>query len=229
MNKSPSFLTEEDIQTVEKDRLLQFYTGLRLTFMIRASDIPLSLRDTNAECFFAVLYEEINSGEYMDVGWVDAYVQAAHEISYRMQGHPRELRKQISELKKATQLPSGHRRMKIDSKTDDHKEYSFLYLDSKIRTRIYRHLLLAESIIIADWCLGSLERLKSIQRRTEYDVYDIKSRQLRRTTYTVRINGRTPFFAIGIMGTCRKVYEETSRVFYEENKFQFLGEKLWPR
>jgi hypothetical protein len=226
LDESPAIITNEDIQTVNGDRILQFYTGLRLTFMIRASDIPQSLRDSHALSFYAVLFEEVNSGEYMDVGWVDEYVHAAGEISHRMKGYPKELRKQISELKKVIQLPFGSRRVVVETKPTSNSKYAFLALDPKIRSRIYKHLLLGESIVIADWSLGTLERLKSIQRRTEYDVYNSRSKQLHRTTYMVRVEGSVPFFNLGIMETCRQVYEETSRIFYEQNIFRFLGEQI---
>jgi hypothetical protein len=60
LDESPAIITNEDIQTVNGDRILQFYTGLRLTFMIRASDIPQSLRDSHALSFYTVLFEEVN-------------------------------------------------------------------------------------------------------------------------------------------------------------------------
>lgn len=223
ISESPAILTDEDIVSAKSDQILEFYTGLRITFMIRAESLPETITESTANTLFTYLFHEIDSDEYMDVGWVDEYIHAAQEISHRMRGHPKELRKQIAKLQRANQTPSGRRKLRHAKRVKSKAGEKFLALPQKVRDRIYRLLLVRGSVTICDWSVASIRAMKSISRRTEYDVHDSHSKSLKRTTYSVRTEGYDNPVGLGIMGVCRQTYLESSKIFYEENQFRFLG------
>lgn len=217
LRNTPAIIPEDDLTRESPARISDFYQGVRFLMILHGSDrVPLDLQQNyhriTSDGFFQVLYDAVNSGEYMATGWVDEYVQAAEEISFRMRGYPRKMRLQLRDLREAERCPSG-------PKIDRPRFRGFLDLPEQVRNRIYQLLLVRDAIAVTDWAVGT--KMGSIRRRTDYDVRVFKDS--RRTTYTVRVQGRVSWIGVGIMQVNRQIYNESAQIFYGENTFKFLG------
>jgi len=191
---------------------------------LRLGGLPQDLREDLISCsaldFYGVLYAAVDSGMYRDMSWVEEWFHAVTEVSIRMRGYPRELRKQIRLVVVASRTPSCRQAIVEEEKTID-TDPTFLFLDlpKKIRYQVYRHLLVKESIIVCDWAAGS--DIKSVKRRTDYDVR--VGKEQRRTTYQVRVMGKKQEIDLAIMRVNKQIADESATVFYSENAFRFLG------
>lgn len=225
LGNTPAIITEDDLSYESPARITEFHQGVRFLMILHGSDnVPFELKQkyhsTASDGFFQALYEVVDSGEYMATGWVDEYVHAAEEISFRMRGYPKKMRLQLRDLRVAERSPSGR---KLEDNYDIIMSRppfrGFLDLPAEIRDRIYQLLLVRDSIVVADWAVGT--KLENVRRRTDYDVR--VSRENRRTTYTVRVESRVLWIGMGIMGVNQQIYRESSQIFYGENTFKFLG------
>jgi hypothetical protein len=220
----PPILTEEDITKVSPAKISEFYQGVKMLVLIRANSFPDELieavQSRPAVEFDQVLYAALSSGVFMDVGWVDDWLHAVNELSVRMEGFPRELKKRIHVLEAAARAPGGLFNPDQDMNMEDLPSvFRFLDLPKPIRERIYRFLLLKESIVVCDWAAGVTPT--GVLRRTDYDVR--VNRETRRTTYQVRALGRGRRTDLKILSLNKQIYEEASQIFYGENTFKFLG------
>ena len=224
LEATPAFLTEEDMTTASLGKITEFYRGVKTLMLLRLGGLPQDLREDfisrSALDFYGVLYAAVDSGMYRDISWVEEWSHAVTEVSIRMRGYPRELRKQIRLITVASRTPSCRQAIIEKEKIID-MDPTFLFLDlpNKIRYQVYRHLLVKESIIICDWAVGS--DVKSVKRRTDYDVRVGKKQ--RRTTYQVRAMGKKQEIDLAIMRVNKQIADESATVFYGENTFQFLG------
>ena len=224
LEATPAFLTEEDLTTVSLGKITEFYEGAKTLMLIRLGGLPQDIREDltsrPALDFYSALLAAVDSGVYRDVDWVEEWSHAVSEVSIRMRGHPRELRKQMKQVVVVSQKPSGGRADVGKEKIKDPDPgFHFLNLPKKIRYQIYRHLLVKGSIIICDWAVR--REVKSVKRRTDYDVR--VGKEQRRTTYQVRAAGKKQRVDLGIMGVNKQIANESTALFYSENKFRFLG------
>lgn len=224
LEATPAILTEEDITTASLGKITEFYEGVKTLMLIRLGGLPQDLREDlisrPALDFYGIPYAAVDSEMYRDIGWVEEWSHAVTEVSIRMRGYPRELRKQLRQVAVAVRIPSGRQAIVEKEKIID-TDLAFLFLDlpKKIRYQVYRHLLVKENIIVCDWAAGT--DVKSIRRRTDYDVRVGKDQ--RRTTYQVRAMGKKQEIDLAIMRVNKQIADESATVFYGENTFQFLG------
>src|SRR5436190_11134177 len=94
---TPAILTEEDITTASLGKITEFYQGVKTLMLLRLGGLPEDLREDfisrSALDFYGVLYAAVDSGMYRDISWVEEWSHAVTEVSIRMRGYPRELRK----------------------------------------------------------------------------------------------------------------------------------------
>jgi hypothetical protein len=224
LESMPPILTEEDITTVSQNKIIEFYQGVKMLVLIRANSFPDELIDAvrshPAIEFDQILYEALTAGVFMDVGWVDDWLHAVTELSARMRGFPRALKRRIHVLEAAARAPGAGVNQDRDQNMEDSAPvFRFLDLPIEVRQRVYRLFLLKQSIVVCDWAAGISP--KGVRRRTDYDVR--VGRDDRRTTYQVRALGRGQGIDLAIMSLNKQTYKEASQVFYEENSFKFLG------
>jgi len=224
LEATPAILTEEDITTASSRKITEFYQGVKTLMLLRLGDLPQDLREdlinSPALDFYGILYAAVDSGMYRDIGWVEEWSHAVTEVSIRMRGYPKELRKQIRLVAVASRTPSCRQAI-VEKEKRIGTDPTFLFLDlpKKIRYQVYRHLLVKESIIVCDWAVGS--DVKSVKRRTDYDVR--VGKEQRRTTYQVRAMGKKQEIDLAIMMVNKQIADESATVFYGENTFRFLG------
>jgi hypothetical protein len=224
LEATPAILTEEDITTASSGKITEFYQGVKTLMLLRLGGLPQDLREDlishPALDFYGILYAAVDSGMYRDIGWVEEWSHAVTEVSIRMRGYPRELRKQIRLVAVASRTPSCRQAIVEKEKIiDTDPTLLFLDLPKKIRYQVYRYLLVKESIIVCDWAAGS--DVKSVKRRTDYDVR--VGKEQRRTTYQVRAMGKKQEIDLAIMRVNKQIADESATVFYGENTFRFLG------
>lgn len=224
LDKTPAIVTDEDIVTASSEKTTEFYQGVKMLMLLRLGDLPQDLLDALNSCsaldFYGTLYAAVDSGMHMDISWIEEWSHAVTEISIRMRGYPKELRRQIKLIATASREPSGRQAIIEKEKIiNTDQTFPFLNLPRNVRYQVYRHLLVKESIIVCDWAAGS--HVKSVQRRTDYDVRIGKEQ--RRTTYQVRAMGNEQEIDLAIMRVNKQIAYESEKVFYGENTFQFLG------
>ncbi|KAF2492589.1 hypothetical protein BU16DRAFT_619980 [Lophium mytilinum] len=224
LEATPAILTEEDITTASLEKITEFYQGVKMLMLLRLGDLPQDLRDVlinrPALDFYGILYAAVDSGMYTDISWVEEWSHAVTEVSIRMRGYPRELRKQMRLIADASRTPSGRQAVvEKEKRSDTDRKFLFLDLPEKIRDQVYRHLLVKESIIICDWAAGS--DVQSVKRRTDYEVR--VGKEQRRTTYQVRAIGKKQEIDLAIMRANKQIADESAKVFYGENTLRFLG------
>jgi len=239
VSQTPTIITGDDLVQVDEGKLSEYYQSVKLLSLLRSSVLPDTLKNrlqnSGPPKYCSILEEAISSGNFMDTGWTDEYYHAAEEVSFRMRGYPKASRAQWRSLQDAIREQEYKEwneepiqesaKSKPSPPPAPARSRYFLDLPSEIRDQIYRHLLVRENISIGDWQVEWLESQPKNRwlRRTEYDVFDAKTRHKRRTTYTVRSLGRQLFIYTNIMRVNRQVHAEAAKIFYSENKFNFLG------
>lgn len=233
ISSTPVHLTEEDLAQVDEGKIHEFFQSVKFLALIRhafPADLYAALRQCHSSEFSHVLVKAVSSGSFMETGWVDEYFHSCEEVSFRMRGYPRMCRSQWRSLREAASLngcnhfpsqvhdtQSSTPGLVSQKSKSDH--FRFLDLPSEVRNRIYRLLLYRDPVVVGDWNVTSVS--PALFRRTEYEVVVAGSQWPRRTTYTVRHDGKR--MSLSIMQVNRKIHDEASRIFYSENTFKLLG------
>jgi hypothetical protein len=224
LEATPAILTEEDVTTAPSETIKEFYQGVKTLMLLRLASLPRDLQDVlssrPATDVYDILYTAVDSGMYMDISWVEEWSHAVTEVSNRMRGYPRELRKQTRLITLASRRPSDRQAIaKKDKTIDTNPTFRFIDLPKKVKFQIYQHILVKDSIVVCDWTPRS--DVKSVKRRTDYDVRVGKVQ--RRTTYQVRAMGKKQEIDLAIMRINKQIADESAKVFYGRNTFRFLG------
>jgi hypothetical protein len=178
-------LTSEDLEFSKYDRIHEYYQSVKLLWLIRTShlsdDLKLDVKESTPADVCQTLTNAVKLGA-MDTGWAEEYFQISEEISWRMNGFPRDFLKQTRRLKSVLSNPPNYEPTPASQPKLSKKScgFHFLRLPTNVRERIYRLLLVRGSIEIGDFDFGI--EPKGLLRRTEYAVYDAKTRRPRRTT-----------------------------------------------
>ena len=132
LEATPAILTEEDITIVSSGKITEFYQRVKTLMLLRLGGLPQDLGgdliNRSALDFYGVLYAAVDSGMYRDITWVEEWSHAVTEVSIRMRGYPRELRKQIRLITVASRTPSCRQAIVEKEKIID-TEMKFLFLD----------------------------------------------------------------------------------------------------
>lgn len=232
---SPSFMTAEDLTTVNSGKLYDFFQMVRFVFLVRVN-LPPSLVHFLSSCvppeLCSVIEQHVRDdprvGEYLTT----LYLDVVSDVSRRTQGYPRVGLSQWRRLREARSAIENNPTRTVYATVMDWDPASFRFLDlpREVRDQVYSYLLHRPdgAITIADWdpdCLAS----RAVHRRTEYDVLLPGSQHPRRTTYMVRgpsagvYNTSRNRIDTTIMRLCKAVYTESSKTFYSNNTFSFQG------
>ncbi|KAF1812017.1 hypothetical protein P152DRAFT_458971 [Eremomyces bilateralis CBS 781.70] len=227
---TPPFMTAEDLSTATPYRLSVFHQSLKFIFLVRVTSLPAGLyhdlRSSRPESVPDRLRNALLSGDYMDSGFVDEYLEIVDEVSWRIGGYPRECVKVWRSLREAVALVTGQQ-IDVDAPKDVVIEdatpiFRFVDLPPSIKTRIYQICLRRGRVSVGDWSTYSVPT--TLKRRTEYEVDVGDSRVVRkRTTYTCRLLGSGTWPIVALFQVNRSVGEEAATIFYGENQFRFLG------
>ncbi|QDS69477.1 hypothetical protein FKW77_006397 [Venturia effusa] len=223
----PPELTSEDLDFARYDKIHEYYLFVKLLWLIRSQTLPNDLKIDVKESIPAdvcrTLHHAVKLGA-MDTGWVDEYFTISEEVSVRMHGFPRDFLKQQRRLQSLINNPPNP---DVESTTRSQPTkkssgFHFLQLSRAIRDRIYRLLMVRRSDIqIGDFDFGV--QPTGLFRRTEYELYDTKTRRPRRTTYTVRMVQFEFPINFNVMLLNKTICKEAQKIFYGENTFAFLG------
>lgn len=186
-------LTSEDLEFARFDKIHEFYHSVKLLWLIRTTTLPNDLEMNIRESAPADLCKTLNNAVKlgaMDTGWADEFFSISEEISWRMNGFPKEFLIQQRRLKALIHRPPNQ-----DTKPTPRAKpikkligFHFLRLPERVRDQIYRLLLVRKSIQIGDFDFNV--EPKGLFRRTEYSLYDAKEHRLRRTTWDSQRNER---------------------------------------
>lgn len=146
LEATPAILTEEDFTTPSLGKITEFYERVKTLMLVRLGSLPQDLRDDltsrPALDFHGSLSPVVDSGMYSDISWVAEWTHAVTEVSIRMRGYPRELRKQLRQAAVVSRTPSGRQAIVEKEKIIDmNPVFPFLKLPKKIRYQLYRLLL----------------------------------------------------------------------------------------